>query len=49
MKIENEKLFTLLVYERTAKNGTLVADEDAEHSLSKSAKTVNGLADSESR
>ena len=53
MKIENEKLFTLLVLERSAKNDALAGYEDAERSLSKSVRTVkslhNELADSECR
>ena len=53
MKIENEKLFTLLVLERSAKNDALAGYEEAERSLSKSVRTVkslnNELADSECR
>ena len=53
MKIENEKLFALLVYERTAKNDALAGYEEAERSLSKSVRTMKSLnselADSECR
>lgn len=53
LKIENQKLFTLLVEERAAKNEALSTADDLQKSLSKALKSVKSLnselSDSESR
>lgn len=53
LKIENQKLFTLLVEERAAKNEALSTVDETQRSLSKANKSIkslnNELTDSESR
>lgn len=53
LKIENQKLFTLLVEERAAKNEALSSADEAQRSLSKAQKSIKSLnselTDSESR
>jgi uncharacterized protein YPO0396 len=53
LKIENQKLFTLLVEERAAKNEALSSVDETQRALSKANKSIkslnNELTDSESR